>query len=101
MTKREPSSNLRFTCAEHSAKADPKYAKKPTDFFVGKFVKKGFAAIHPQSGKPTLEHMWVKVVAVKEGALIGQLDNDPVYCMDLAVGDTVTVRLDEIEDVLA
>ena len=86
---KEPKSNIRCFCRE--------YASKPINYqgtmlsLVGKFVKKGFPA-----ERASREHMWVLVSGVKNGELVGTLDNEPAYTDKLKLGDTVTVQRDEI-----
>lgn len=92
--------NLRFVCDAHSSKPNPEYAKKPAKFFVGGFVKKAFEVLHPYTRKSASEHMWVEIKTIKDGNLIGELNNDPIYLTALQCGDEVIVKLSEIEDFL-
>ena len=91
MTK-EPRSNIGLYCEKH--------APKPIGFsgdpqtLVGCYVKKGFPV---ESANVEKEHMWVKVISVKDGVLIGTLANDPLYLIEMRCGDKVEVKLDEIE----
>lgn len=90
----ESADNVRFLCEHHAPKrgvfeGDPKV-------LIGKFVKRCFTA---NDGRK--EHMWVKVTEVTaDGVLRGKLDNDPVCVHDVKCGDTVTVRPEDIEEVL-
>jgi hypothetical protein len=61
--------------------------------WVGKLVKKVF----PCGNNPLVsgESMWVKVVRVENGRLVGRLDNDPVCC-DLRYNDMVSLDESEI-----
>ena len=45
--------------------------------------------------------MWVKISKVDQDSLIGTLDNDPILVPDPYVqcGDTITLTVDQIEDV--
>lgn len=99
---KESASNIAMMCSEHSPKPDPRWAEKPLEFFVGKFVKTGFLVIHPISNKETLEHMWVEVTGVdaETKRLVGALNNEPVYATELILGDTVFVDPARIEAVL-
>jgi len=59
---------------------------------VGKFVKKEFRE------NKEVEHMWVKITALKSNKLIGILDNEPILLRNLKLGDVVEVKFNEIED---
>lgn len=96
--KTERADNIEFTCEEHSRKPDPKFAKKPIQFFLGKFVKKAFPGVGPK-GNTTLEHMWVRIMMANKSTLIGVLDNHPVLEMEIKRGSTVKVKRSEIEQV--
>ena len=95
---KEPMRNFGFVCEKHAPKPQPQFLEKPLEWFVGKFVKKGFPAVSPE-GRETQEHMWVKIESIQNGRLRGKLNNDPVYKMDLMSGDTVLVDPSEVEDV--
>lgn len=99
--KNEPLANVGLVC-EHRAPKPGKYAGLPAQQFEGKFVKMGFKARHPLSGRETIEHMWVKVVKVSGDSILGTLDNDPVFVTEPHVehGDSVTLTVDQIEDVI-
>jgi hypothetical protein len=62
--------------------------------WVGKLVKKVF----PCGNNPLVsgESMWVKVVRVENGRLVGRLDNDPVCCDNLRHNDMVSLGESEI-----
>lgn len=99
---KESLSNLNAVCAKHAPQPNPdlvKIAKKSPQTFLGWFVKKGFPAKKPD-GSDTIEHMWVKVKEVKDGDLMGELNNDPLLDCGVALGDLVTVKPDEIEEAL-
>jgi uncharacterized protein YegJ (DUF2314 family) len=98
---KEDWSNIKGVCAKHAPTVDPRWAAKPLDFFVGKFIKKGFPALHLKTKKPTLEHMWVLIEKIENGKLVGKLNNDPVQEMELALDDTVSVTREEIEAVMS
>jgi uncharacterized protein YegJ (DUF2314 family) len=72
----------------------------PLDRFVGQFVKTGFACTPPESGKPTKEHMWVKVEEVRDGMLFGTLNSDPIWATVWVCGERVVLRKEDIEQVL-
>lgn len=95
---REALSNIGMVCADHSPKPNAELAKKPPEFFVGKYVKKAFKGINQLFDKETFEHMWVKVLEVKDGKLLGVLDSDPMLHMAIECGSPVTVELAEIEE---
>lgn len=95
----EHPSNIGLVCATHAPKPDPRLAKKPKGSFVGKYVKKAFIAGNPADGTPRIEHMWVKITSYDENGLVGKLDNDPVLLTELRSGDSVKVKMEEIEDV--
>lgn len=102
----EPLSNIGFRCDHHAPTADSQLASWPAETFVGRFVKRAFPVLDagPLLGKlgtgATLEHMWVRVERVEAGVLVGTLGNDPLCDVGVVFGDAVTVRLEEIEDVL-
>ena len=58
---------------------------------VGDFVKKEFK----ENGKS--EHMWVKIVSLSEKGIKGTLDNDPLFLENIKYGDSVCLKLNEIE----
>lgn len=93
---KEPDSNIAPVCPDHAPKPDLVWTGKKPEFFIGKFVKKGFPTPQPML---RVEHMWVKVTAVKDGKLVGELNNDPIASL-LRCGDIVEVALDEIEQVM-
>ena len=97
---KEAGVNIKFVCSEHATKPNPRFTKKGAASFVGKFVKKGFDVQHPETNQPMTEHMWVKVTGVKNGDLVGELNNDPVGFTPLKCDDVVTVKLSEIEECL-
>lgn len=76
-------SNIRLV-HETAFSPDPTYAKKPLDWYVGRNVKIGF-----QSHEGEVEYMWVKVTGINSPNLVGQLDNEPLNCTHLALGDRV------------
>ena len=94
----EDPSNIGLTCAKHAPKPHLGWSTVRPEFFVGKFVKKGFKTHHPHL---PVEHMWVKVERVENGKLVGELNNVPVACTHMKYEDTVTVELPEIEAVFA
>jgi hypothetical protein len=70
-------------------KASPRGLEK----WVGKVVKKRFATT--DTSFATGEWMWVQVLRVEGGRLVGRLDNDPVCC-DLRYNDVVSLDESEI-----
>lgn len=61
---------------------------------VGCYIKKEF-----KEGISS-EHMWVKVIALKQKSVVGVLDNEPAVLKNVKFGDAVEVKLNEIEDYL-
>lgn len=59
---------------------------------VGGYVKKKFV----ENGKS--EHMWVKIIGLKENIVIGLLDNCPLWISSLNYGDILELGFDEIEN---
>jgi hypothetical protein len=92
----EPPANVRIVCPEEFA-PDPALAARSPGSFVGRHVKRSFPTGDPA---PPCEHMWVLVRGASGGKLIGTLDNVPVFCRDLELGDTVEVAMGEIELVI-
>ena len=98
----KPARNIQVVCENHAPKADGKWADKPPSFFKGKWVKKAFKTDKEVGGfKPTLEHMWVKVLRVTNGKLVGTMANPPQFVSNLKFGQEVTLWIHEIEDVSA
>ncbi len=92
--------NVATVCPKHSPKPGGFVGQDPKSF-IGEFVKLGFPAKWPD-GKPSVEHMWVKVEELlPTGELQGSLNQDPVLLYDepLTCGDKVAFTVDEIEDV--
>jgi len=78
---------------ESAISPDPNYAKKPIEWYVGRCVKIGF-----QSHQDEVEYMWVKVTGIDSPNLVGQLDNEPLDCTHLTLGDRVVLsRLHIVE----
>jgi len=95
-----PAGNIQVVCRDHAPKVDPRWEDKSPFYFKGKWVKKAFKADKEVNGfKPTVEHMWVKVLRVQEGKLVGTMANPPQFVSDLKFGQEVTLSLSEIEDV--
>jgi hypothetical protein len=93
--KPEPRANIVDVCDVHAPRPDPALAARNPQSFLGAWVKKRF---RERTGKRRHEHMWVHIHTVRpDGTLVGTLDNDPDYDVGVVWGDTVTVRLDEIE----
>lgn len=68
---------------------------------VGHHVKKSFATDKEHHPKFTSEAMWVMVTKQEGDRLTGILDNDPVFCSGLEVGDEVVFGLEEVVDVFS
>lgn len=95
---RESQSNVGQVCASCAPQPGQFAGQEPANF-VGKIVKLGFSAINPISQQPTKEHMWVQVLEVKDDKLVGTLDNYPTLNTNVAYGDTLSFKVEEIEDV--
>lgn len=65
---------------------DPIYAKRPLEWYVGRCVKIGL-----QSREDNVEYMWVKVTGIESPNLFGLLDNEPLHCTHLSLGDRVVL----------
>jgi len=96
----EPLFNVGMVCKDHAPQPG-KFAGMNPETFLGKFVKLGFDAINPRSGKETKEHMWVKVTHMADGFLAGTLENDPILICEYQNGDGVLFQVEEIEDIIA
>lgn len=97
--KREPKSNVVMVCKDCAPKSTEAWKDVKPAFLVGCFVKKGFAAIAP-NGKPSRESMWVKITDTYRKKLKGTLANQPVFDMDIKMGDTIYVSMKEVIEVL-
>lgn len=95
---KEPITNVGLVCDRHEPKPNPKFKEVPPVVFIGRFVKKAFKGKDPR-GQERVEHMWVAIRKVDNGELVGTLDNDPICEMEIDYGDTVRVRLEEVEAV--
>ncbi len=71
---------------ESAISPDPIYAKKPLGWCVSRCVKIGF-----QSHDDEVEYMWVKVTGIDSPNLVGDLDNEPLHCTHLTLGDRITL----------
>lgn len=101
---REPISNIGRVCgpcAEERLKPG-KFAGQDPATFIGRYVKLGFPARFPDTGKDTTEHMWVLVEGRYEGKedeeLIGTLNNDPILICAYQSGSLVAFKVVEIEE---
>ncbi len=83
-------------CAKDMRKPDPKFAKKPVNYFLKKNVKIKF--ISHDGGR---EYMWVLVKSRGKGdkELRGTLNQDPVLCTHLHDKDPVSLNRSDIIDV--
>src|SRR5687767_2530133 len=90
--------NIGLVCKHEAPQPNSKFSQKNPEFFIGKFVKKGFHGNKPD--EDLIEHMWVEVTEVKNGELVGKLNNDPIIVRSLKCDDIVTVKLEEIEEIL-
>jgi hypothetical protein len=107
---REPVSNLIPVCT-NCRKPDPKFARMPCDYFIGKYVKLGFKVtdevkkIAKEHGVscPEVEHMWVVVtkLAITPGQeLQGKVNNDPVFAIEWPCDTEIEFNRQEIEQVM-
>lgn len=95
----EPLSNIGPVCDQHAPKPGKFIGQAPASFF-GKFVKLGFPAKDPKSGRAVAEHMWVRVEGYGDKQdLRGKLDNDPILECEYQCGDLVAFDVAEIEAV--
>jgi Uncharacterized protein conserved in bacteria (DUF2314) len=93
----EPASNLNFYCPDHAPRPDPAVRTRPIASFIGRHVKVAF----PDRTRSTRsEHLWVKVIGVRDQLLVGIIDNDPIFDIGYKDGDEVCIALDRIESVL-
>jgi uncharacterized protein YegJ (DUF2314 family) len=57
-----------------------------------------FAIKAPFTDGHETEYMWLIVTEIGEEAVIGSLDNEPVYLRNVSAGDTVTIPVDQVND---
>lgn len=99
---KEPHENIGFVHPCCASKPRPELTQgKPLEGFIGKFVKTAFRGKDP-TGNTRTEHMWVEVKSVRDGKLVGSLDNDPLLSYDppLVDGTEVTVSPEHVEELL-
>jgi hypothetical protein len=65
---------------------DPIYTYRPLEWFVGRSVKIAF-----QSHGGGVEYMWVKEIEIDGPNLTGKLENHPVLCTHVRLGDQITL----------
>ena len=96
----EGTGNVQLVCKDCAPKSTEAWKDIKPIFLVGCFVKKGFPAISPFTGELSRETMWVRAQGVRRGKLYGELNNIPAFVMELHCGDTVSVAMKEIIEVL-
>jgi uncharacterized protein YegJ (DUF2314 family) len=57
-----------------------------------------FAVKAPFTDGHETEYMWLVVTEISEEAVIGSLDNEPIYLRNVDAGDTVTVLINQVND---
>jgi uncharacterized protein YegJ (DUF2314 family) len=57
-----------------------------------------FAIKAPFTDGHETEYMWLIVTEIGEEAVIGSLDNEPVYLRNVSAGDAVTIPVDQVND---
>ena len=105
----EPVSNIGWTCPEHSnqPRIAELYGKRLLKSFLGKYVKLSFPVIPCPADAPEeiqeiwphkdgREAMWVLVVDIKNGQLIGVVKNDPYFALDYPCESKIAFSRDEI-----
>ncbi len=81
-------------CSHHAKKPDPELAVLPADVFVGKFVKITLAE------GPAQEHVWIFCESVRDGQIVGRIDNDLRLITRLRCGDFYHFSPELIEEYL-
>lgn len=67
--------------------------------FKARDPKRAYAVKSPFPTKDgSSEHMWVQVRSIDGEKITGELDNDPVDDVGLKAGDSVTLKLADVED---
>ena len=96
---KEPHDNIIFTCKDCSDDMYPLKGK-----FSAETVKRARAAKFlfgdPDDKDVALEHMWLCDLDVSGGIVTGKLDNDPVYIADVILGQIVSRKISEVEELL-
>ena len=96
---KEPHDNIIFTCKDCSDEIYPLKGK-----FSAETVKKAKAAKFLFGNKndkdAALEHMWLCDLDVSGDIVTGKLDNDPVYVDNVILGQIVSFRISEVEELL-
>lgn len=46
------------------------------------------------------EHIWIKIMKIRDDGVIGTIDNEPVFVETPSFGTEVFVKYEEIEDVM-
>src|SRR5262249_37733727 len=92
----EPASNIGLVCPLHAPKPNPILAAMDPQAFLGQYVKIAFPCL--ACTPVQYEHMWIYVTRVlKDGTLLGTLDNDPVHQVGALCGATIIFDTAEIE----
>ena len=89
----EPDSNTIWSCGDC---IDDMYPRKGT--FTFKEIDEAYGAKFEFKDGVDSEHMWVNNLTIDGNDIIGTLDNDPVNIRNVRLGQSVTKKVTEIED---
>lgn len=90
--------NIAIICSECAPKPQNKYSTMNVQSFIGEYVKKSFKS----KDSDETEHLWIKVTKVIDNeTLEGIINNDVILNIGFKFGDTVSVKLKEIENCLS
>lgn len=85
------------------------YSDLDDKYFLGKKIKLAFPAVHPDSSKPLLELIRVRVMVSHQigqddpanGELVGKILDESNYISDYRLGDLVAFKKSEIIEMCA
>ena len=96
---KEPHDNIIFTCKDCSDDMYPLKGK-----FSAETIKKARAAKflfgNLDDKDAALEHMWLCDLDVSGDIVTGKLDNDPVYVDNVILGQVVSRKISDVEELL-
>lgn len=95
---KESSSNWGFVhedCVRRNPEHTARAVKDPHSL-IGHHIKRAFPAKRP-NGASVNEHMWVRVTGVRDGQLLGIVDNDPVYDCEWKDGSSVEFAPESVD----
>ena len=96
---KEPHDNIIFTCKDCSDDMYPLKGK-----FSAETIKKARAAKFLfgdlDDKDAALEHMWLCDLDVSGDIVTGKLDNDPVYVDNVILGQVVSRKISDVEELL-